>query len=301
MVGNEAAIPSGEVVSRYFPKISKDTTDFIPVENVKWITTLRHPYSRTLSHYQHVLRLRDYKNLSLQEFLTESGGGFHRFIPNQQTRWHCGTGECVKGTNIVTREFLQRAIENLEKMHAVLILEDMKDPNSCSRRQMRHVFNFSKLEAFNDTTRPQAHYTSKTDWDEAVRPYLNVWGLNETIRGFGTNATATAIHNTSSSMGPLALHNAFDLELYGYARRLCESLADKYDMEDAIREIQHQQREKNAILWGQVSGIVVPPAITSSSTAFTLLGAVQILVMTSIFLVCILVPRRKLQRGPRRL
>ena len=92
MIGNEGAIPSGRVEFRYNPIIeaNKDNDrNFIQAENIKWITTLRHPYSRTLSHYHHALRSgKEYKHITLHQLLTDLGGGFHRFIDNQMALWH---------------------------------------------------------------------------------------------------------------------------------------------------------------------------------------------------------------------
>jgi hypothetical protein len=209
----------------------------LSVDDVKWITVLRHPYSRTLSHYQHVRRAsKEYQNLTLEEFLVERGrGGFAEFIDNQQTRWHCGTGECVntKIRTSVTRDMLEHAIHNLNKMSAVLILEEMAMPQSCTRRQMRHVLNFTKLESFSDEGAEKFdvkadNRNSETNWEGGIRPHLDNAGRpkNHTLVShlYSKNSSAAV-------MSALGLHNDMDLQLYGYARHLCEALADKYDEE----------------------------------------------------------------------
>ena len=73
MIGNEGSIPSGEVESLYYPQkqFAGNEHQFWNVSNVKWITTLRHPYSRTLSHYHHIIQIKDWHNLTLDTFLTQ--------------------------------------------------------------------------------------------------------------------------------------------------------------------------------------------------------------------------------------
>ena len=206
------------------------------MHDVKWITILRHPYARTLSHFRHVTSLKEYKNVTLEQFLTvQNRGGFANFLDNQQTRWHCGTGYCVdKRNEVVTRDMLNHAIHNLNKMHAVLILEQMSSPQSCTRRQMRRVLNFSALESFSDEHAKEnaikaTSRNSATDWENAVRPHLDATGrsTNTTkLQGFGF---AESNHSKALTMAALALHNDMDMQLYGYALHLCEVLADKYD------------------------------------------------------------------------
>ena len=269
MIGNEAAIPSGEVVSEYqvgpeFRSDERYQRNF-NLTNVRWITTLRHPYSRTMSHYHHVLRCgKEFVNLTLQDFLTQPyGNGYHKFIPNHMTRWHCGTGACVTSSNMLSRQDLQHAMDNLSKMSAVLILEDFSDPNSCTRRQIRHVLKFKqetlaekKTATTNSTDEtapkkiePELH-RSDTNWEQAIRPYLNDqalsandWSLkhpDQLGRGsFSTNSNnRTDVNQESlnathtSVMAAMGFHNDMDLQLYGYAKHLCRILADKYDLEE---------------------------------------------------------------------
>ncbi len=253
MIGNEAAIPAGKVESFYTAqgkvagneardKFGGNDHKFRNVSNVKWITILRHPYSRTLSHYHHLHRNKKYHNLTLHAFLTQfHGGGFKTFIPNQMTRWHCGTGPCVSRSNRLSPHELQHAMDNLKKMSAVLILEDFGNPSSCSRRQMRYVFKFDKLEAFSDiennhTQVPPKPRQSNTKWDEAIRPYLddagsstNQWALSPHDQVGNMSNSGTHFNSTSPNiMAALGLHNDYDMQLYGYAKHLCSVLADKY-------------------------------------------------------------------------
>jgi hypothetical protein len=248
MIGNEGCIPSGTVESSYAPqnKFAENKHQFWNVSNVRWITTLRHPYSRTLSQYHHVIGLKDFRNLTLEAFLTQVHlGGFSYFIPNQMTRWHCGTGSCIDHNNRLSPHELQHAMDNLAKMSAVLILEDFSDPSSCTRRQMRHVLKFKKLEVLGDSAsnlteeQPKTR-NSKTKWEEAIRPYLddtgsstNLWALSSPAQvGNMSNSTAHVNSTTSHIMAALGVHNDYDLQLYGYAKHLCHVLADKYDKEE---------------------------------------------------------------------
>jgi hypothetical protein len=248
MIGNEGCIPSGTVESSYAPqnKFAENKHQFWNVSNVRWITTLRHPYSRTLSQYHHVIGLKDFRNLTLEAFLTQVHlGGFSYFIPNQMTRWHCGTGSCIDHNNRLSPHELQHAMDNLAKMSAVLILEDFSDPSSCTRRQMRHVLKFKKLEVLDDsasnlTEEQPKPRNSKTKWEEAIRPYLddtgsstNLWALSSPAQvGNMSNSTAHVNSTTSHIMAALGVHNDYDLQLYGYAKHLCHVLADKYDKEE---------------------------------------------------------------------
>ena len=227
----------------YRPQNEFERKPWLSVENVQWITTLRHPYSRTLSHYHHAIRNKLQANLTLEEFLTQPyGNGFHKFLPNQMTRWHCGTGPCVRSDNPLTPAELQHAMDNLLKMRAVLILEDFSDAQSCTRRQMRHVL---KLEAFDDdentttTTKDgPVQHRSDTNWETAIRPYLNDqgystndWSLTRPELAAARNATTNTTRQSNKLLGALGLHNDYDLQLYGYARHLCQVLADQYDHE----------------------------------------------------------------------
>lgn len=280
MIGNEGAIPSGLAQSTYIPRSgvrrhNKDDIKFMPVDDVQWITTLRHPFSRTLSHYHHVLRNKAHQNLSLQEFLTRQCGAFHCFIDNQQTRWHCGSGKCVSNKNLVTQDYLQQAIDNLERMDAVLILEDMSNPHSCTRRQMRSVLNFTEVFREKAMKAKGDRHSDKTNWADAVKPFLNRWGVNETIRGFEiNNSNAYDVSSTNDTesllsmpaMAAMGLHNEMDMHLYGYARHLCESLADRYDMEEAKKEfwaeeLQPQYMEESHLR--QSASLQDSPAFTS--------------------------------------
>lgn len=242
LIGNEASIPSGKVENLYRPRneFVENKEGRWTVDEVKWVTTLRHPFDRTLSHYKHVTSCKPkYRNLTLESFLTQpQDGGFTDFIPNQQTRWHCGTGPCsdTKHHPICTQQMLNHAIYNLNQMHGIFLLEDMSNPKSCTRRQMKHLFNF-KLESFTETNAnststageslPKRH--GQNNWETAVRPFLDSTGQgnNQTaLRKFAVNESS--ILPTTAA---LALHNDMDLQLYGYARHLCEVMANKYDLE----------------------------------------------------------------------
>lgn len=200
------------------------TENDIAVQNVQWITLLRHPYSRSLSHFYHMKGLNRSHTFSLPEFLTNHAppySFFHKFVPNQQTRWHCGTWECSQA--VIGPEHLTQAMVNLEQFPVVLILEDMKDPNSCTRLQMRHVLNLTKVEVLEDLHRTNSSKYVKerlfrrpaTNWYKEVMPHLNRLGHTD-----GDNGT-TAWGEGSQVMSALGLYNDMDLQLYGYARKLC--------------------------------------------------------------------------------
>lgn len=238
IIGNEGAIPSGNVDNVYKPQgqFLKNEEGRLSVDIVKWLTVLRHPYTRTMSHYQHVHRLKMYENLTLETFLTEqTRGGFADFIDNQQTRWHCGTGSCVnaKKSPYATKDMLDHAIQNLHKMHAVLILEQMSSPQSCTRRQMRHVLNFTMLESFSDDKADNVAVKATqrfptSNWEKSVRPHLDRTGRSSNLTAlhtFGSNHS----NSKAIAMAALGLHNDLDMQLYGYALHLCEVLADQYD------------------------------------------------------------------------
>ena len=132
---------------------------------------------------------------------------------------------------------LDHAIHNLNKMHAVLILEQMSSPQSCTRRQMRRVLNFAILESFSDENAKEnaikaTKRNAATNWEEAVRPYLDGTGRSTNGTMLQEFGFAESNHSTKAlTMAALALHNDMDMQLYGYALHLCEVLADKYDRE----------------------------------------------------------------------
>jgi hypothetical protein len=201
------------------------TPDELEVHDVKWVTILRHPYSRSLSHYYHMYAMNKTKLFSLPDFLTQHAppySFFHKFVPNQQTRWHCGTWECGQAT--IGPKHLNEAMNNLDQFHVVLILEDMKDPDSCTRLQMRHVLNLTKVEVLEDLHKTNSsNYVKQrlfrrpsTNWYKEVLPHLNHLGHTD-----GDNGT-TAWGEGSQVMSALGLYNDMDLQLYGYARKLCD-------------------------------------------------------------------------------
>ena len=96
---------------------------------------------------------------------------------------------------------------------------------------MRHVLNFTTLESFvdekEDKKATDRHPTS--NFEKSVRPYLDRFGRSKNhtnLRGFGLQN-----HTDHTSMSSLGLLNDLDMQLYGYALHLCETLADKYDQE----------------------------------------------------------------------
>jgi len=181
----------------------------------------------------------------------------------------------VSNKNLVTQDYLQQAIGNLERMDAVLILEDMSNPHSCTRRQMRSVLNFTEVFREKAMKAKGDRHSDKTNWADAVKPFLNRWGVNETIRGFEiNNSNAYDVSSTNDTesllsmpaMAAMGLHNEMDMHLYGYARHLCESLADRYDMEEAKKEfwaeeLQPQYMEESHLR--QSASLQDSPAFTS--------------------------------------
>jgi hypothetical protein len=193
----------------------------LEVHDVKWITILRHPYSRTLSHYAHMLALNQTKDFTLPEFLTHHSPRniyhFWNFVPNQQTEWHCGTFECSHPE--LRPQHLADAMAILEQFHVILMLEDMKD-----RLQMRHVLNLTKveiLEHINATNADHHIQTSLyrrplTNWYKEMVPYLGPLVFTR-----DDNHTSTWDDFSLRVMSAMGYHNDMDLQLYGYARKLC--------------------------------------------------------------------------------
>jgi hypothetical protein len=218
----------------------KLTVDFYPtagddmeVHNVKWITILRHPYSRSLSHYAHMLAVnRSRQEFTLPNFLADHSRRppyhFNRYIPNQQTRWHCASFDCHFPR--LGPEHLVKAISILEQFHVVLILEDMKDPDSCTRIQMRHVLNLTKVEILEDLSKANSSKAvtnlvsrrSHTDW---YKDYLAQF----TSSGQQVDNLTSAYWGNESLqiMAVLGVYNDIDLQLYGYARKLCTDRAEE--------------------------------------------------------------------------
>jgi hypothetical protein len=239
LIGFENGIFQGNVVSDFYPAKSNE----IEVHNVKWITILRHPYSRSLSHFYHVWANNQSDKLTMKDFFRGCSGimcHFLKYNTDQQTRWHCGTWDCGLKPKL-QREHLMKAVSNLNKFHVVLILEDMKDPNSCTRLQMRRVLNFTKVQVLNDLTktnrsndlRNKLERRPGTRWEEDILPYLDEQGRHTNSSDWGTG---------SEVMAELAVHNAMDLQLYGYARKRCEDLAAHIVVQPQAQKIQNHLR-----------------------------------------------------------
>jgi hypothetical protein len=62
MIGNEKMVLSNPFPRDFVPQ----NADGIQVHGVKWMTILRHPFSRSLSHYYHA---HQYKNYTMQQFI----------------------------------------------------------------------------------------------------------------------------------------------------------------------------------------------------------------------------------------
>jgi hypothetical protein len=155
---------------------------------------------------------------------------FLDYIPDQQTRWHCGVA-CHAAEPLGPKD-LRKAMANLDHFDVVLILEDLYDPHSCSRRQMRSLLNWTQFH--NETKRYMVHRgtrTSGTKWDEQVRPYLDSLGRDQN----NTVASKQWGMIDSEVMAALGLHNTLDLQLYGYARNRCEAIAAQLDVESPGR------------------------------------------------------------------
>lgn len=219
MIGNEKMVLSNPIPRDFVPQ----NADGIQVHGVKWMTILRHPFSRSLSHYYHA---HHYKNYTMQQFFsTPFTGGvldFSQYIPDQQTRWLCGS-ECHP-TRPLGQRALRNAMANLDHFDVVLILEDLKEADSCSRRQMRSLLNWTQMhDPLETTTNERGTRTSGTDWDGQVRANLDMLGRNNNSQVWGMTGP--------EAMAALGLHNALDMQLYGYARHRCEAIAAQLDGE----------------------------------------------------------------------
>lgn len=225
LVGFENGLLMGEVKTDFYPSV-KSSSDELEVHNVQWITILRHPYSRSLSHFYHVWANNQSKSLVMKDFFHGCSGimcHFLKYNTDQQTRWHCGTWECGVERKL-QRKHLMKAVYNLNQFHVVLILEDMKDPNSCTRRQMTHVLNFTKVQLLSDLAktnrshdlRSKLHRRPGTRWEEDILPYLDEQGRHTNSSDWGKG---------SEVMAELAVHNSMDLQFYGYGQKRCEELA----------------------------------------------------------------------------
>lgn len=245
MIANERVmmVDDGKIRVNYL-NVTKSTE--MAVRDVTWITILRHPYSRSLSHYSHMLALNKTKDFTLPEFLTHSSTHsndyeFSSFIPNQQTKWHCGTWEC--GVPDLKQEHLVEAMSILDQFHVILILEDMKDPNSCTRLQMRHVLNLTKVEVLADLKKKNAseelenrlYRRPLTNWYKETVPHLGPLVYE------GDNSTWDEL--SSHVMAALGLQNDMDLQLYGYARKLCKERG--LAIQAMLRQQQDQDPEKS--------------------------------------------------------
>jgi hypothetical protein len=234
MIANERPALIEEGTGKVKVDFINATNQELEVHNVKWITILRHPYSRSLSHYYHMLAVNQSKDFTLPKFLTQHGPfppyHFSRYIPNQQARWHCGSWECHYP--YFSPQFLAKAFSNLQQMHVILILEEMKDPDSCTRWQMRHVLNLTQVEVLDDLrfkkpNSTDAHNLTEllfrrpfTSWYKDIRPQL-ITPLRDNL----TSSSSAWGNESSSIMAALALYNEMDLQLYGYARKLCSERA----------------------------------------------------------------------------
>ncbi len=222
--------------------------DEMEVRDVKWITILRHPYSRSMSHYSHARALNESEDFTLPQFLTTHAvpGTFHfwNFVPNHQTRWHCDLKDCKQP--VLGPEHLSQAMSILEQFHVILILEDMKDPNSCTRLQMRHVLNLTKVEVLEELkkTNSSKHVNDRlirraTNWYKEIVPELGPLSFDR--EGNGTSSSWDELK--LQVMAALGYFNDMDLQLYGYARKLCteRGIAIKH-------QLQQQHLRNNATL-----------------------------------------------------
>ena len=236
LIGNEWSVPSNPI-PRDFAPLGNATT-FIQVHNAKWITSFRHPFSRSLSHYHHVRNQPAYRNgnFTMQSFFSmppNRSWSFFGYIPDQQTRWHCGNA-CHPVEPLGPKD-LQKAMANLDHFDVVLILEDLKDPRSCSRRQMQSLLNWTQFHKDEPKTSTNDRGTRRngTKWDEQVRPYLDTLGRdqNSTVAGKLWGMTGPEV------MAALGLHNTLDLQLYGFARKRCEAIAAQLNVKPQGRLI----------------------------------------------------------------
>jgi hypothetical protein len=246
LIGNERSVPSNPIPRDYVP-LGKYVTTGIEVHGVKWMTIFRHPFSRSLSHYHHTRTgNRREDNYTMQSFFsTPRNQSFHflGYIPNQQTRWHCG--DACHAVEPLGPQDLRTAMANLDHFDVVLILEDLKDPDSCSRRQMQSLLNWTHVHEDEPKkhTDDRGSRTRGTKWDEQVRPYLDRLGRdqNSTVAGKLWGMTGPEV------MAALGLHNTLDLQLYGYARNRCEAIASRLDGEPPGTLISHNETQNETI------------------------------------------------------
>jgi hypothetical protein len=130
LIGNERTVLTNPIPRDFVPQNASGTK----VHCVKWITILRHPFSRSLSHDHHTQQNRNNRqdNYTTQHFfstpLTGDDVDFYHYIPDQQIRWHCG-GECHPNRPLGPRA-LRKATANLDHFDFVLIVEDINDADS---------------------------------------------------------------------------------------------------------------------------------------------------------------------------
>lgn len=221
MVSNEVALPEEGPIT--------------PIEmtaqegSVGWLTMLRHPYDRSMSHYEHAKKSKVAVKTSLQVWLEHPGPNergklkFNTFLPDQQTRWICGRN-CTRAD---PSTILPVAMKHLRQFDVVLLLEDLDDPNSCSRLQMRHILKWIHPEVLSyKASSAAARKQSKTN--PVVTKNATTW-----LDKLGAYTNVPVERN--AILAALAKYNSLDLQLYGYARLLCQEIAESLVDQDQAR------------------------------------------------------------------
>jgi hypothetical protein len=90
---------------------------------------------------------------------------------------------------------------------------------------MRSLLNWTQIHDQVEPENADGHgrRNSGTKWDGQVRPNLDTLGRNNNSQVWGMTGPEV--------MAALGLHNALDMQLYGYARQRCEAIAARLDGE----------------------------------------------------------------------
>lgn len=152
-----------------------------------------------------------------------AGQGFQHFIPDQMTRWMCGTASCLASINL-RQEHLHIAMAKLNTFDNVLILEELDHPDSCTRKQIEGMLNMThllpSLHQFGKSIEQQRGTRSnQSNWESYVRPRLDSLGRDvQSPNPWGMV--------NSEAMAAMALANSMDMQLYGFAKSRCEQIAN---------------------------------------------------------------------------
>lgn len=253
LIGQESMIGNGPRPD--FKPSQSNMHKEIEAHNVQWISIMRHPFSRSLSHYHHASHFfnNTIKNqtTNTQMKLFFQGHGcrgngspchFPLYVPDQQTRWICGTAQCSIKLNL-DKQDLMRAMSNIQKFDVVLILEDMNDPNSCTRLQMRHILNFTKVQILHELAKVNNSIAMKKSLMRNPRTKWEDIATRLTSQSSSNGAESDLSYEVLAELG---LRNTFDLQLYGFARHRCEELAAQINATTEFQTKSHNHFDLDA-------------------------------------------------------